>query len=103
MRKIVIGMSAGMCGTDAWEFYEVSKDLTDDQLGDFAWERGVNHAEMYGIYPRGEYADSEELSEEDLDSDSYSDDIEGYWEDYDPKKHDSHTMTGTPKWDTVYL
>jgi len=51
MRKIVIGMDAGMAGTDAWEFYEVPDDVTDEELSDFAWQCGKDHAEMYGIYP----------------------------------------------------
>lgn len=93
MRKIAIGMDAGCAGTDAWEFYLVPASVTDDQLSDFAWQCGKNHAEMYGIYPRDEYEDIE-----DNDEDSYSDNIEGWWEEYDPEKHDGHTMGGTPEW-----
>lgn len=95
MRKIAIGMDAGMAGTDEWEFYLVPDSVTDDQLSEFAWERGKNHAEMYGIYPREEYADTEDFDEDD---ESYSDGIEGWWEEYDPEKHDGHTMGGTPEW-----
>lgn len=93
-RKIVIGMDAGMAGTDGWEFYEVPASLTDNQLGEFAWECAVSHAEMYGIYPADHYTD-EEIEE---DPDAYSDNIEGWWEDYDPKKHDGHTIGGVPHW-----
>lgn len=95
MRKIVIGMDAGIAGTDAWEFYEVPDHVTDNQLSEFAWERAKDHAEMYGIYPT-EYATDEELAE---DPESYNDNIEGWYEEYDPEKHDGHTMTGTPHWE----
>ena len=94
MRKIVIGMDAGFAGTDAWEFYEVAEDITDSMLDIFAYECGLSHAEMYGIYPCDEYSD-EEIEQ---DPDSYSDNIEGWWEEYDPEKHDGHTIGGTPHW-----
>lgn len=100
MRKIVIGMDAGFAGTDAWEFYEVPDSVSTDDLSDFAWQRGKEHAESYGVYPREEYSDSDEISEEELDSESYSDNIEGWWEEYDPKLHDRHSHTGTPHWET---
>lgn len=96
MRYIVVGMHAGYAGTDSWEFYEVSDSVTDSELEDFAWQRGKEHAEMYGIYPRSEYIDCEDV---DLDDDCYSDNIEGWWEQYDPTKHDKHTTGGTPHWE----
>lgn len=98
MRKIVISGSAGQCGTDFWEFYEVSEDATDEELSDLAWQCALANAEMYGIYHTPDYQDSEELTDEELDSDQYSEDIDGGYEDYDPEKHDGHTMTGVPKW-----
>ena len=98
MRKIVIGMYAGQCGTDAWEFYLVPATMTDAELGDFAWQCGKDHAEMYGIYPKSEYGDSDEVSEEELDGDNYSDNIDGWFVEYDSKKHDKYSMTGTPHW-----
>ena len=99
MRKIVIGMDAGFAGTDAWEFYEVPVTLTERELGDFAWECAKQHAEMYGVYPLSEYeSDCDSDPDESVDGDNYSDNIEGWWEDYEPEKHDGHTMTGTPHW-----
>lgn len=95
MRKIVVGMDAGFAGTDAWEFYLVPDSVTDDELSDFAWQRGLNHAEMYGVYPRDEYEEEAEQG-----GDEYSDNIEGWWEPYDPEKHDGHSHTGTPHWET---
>lgn len=98
MRKIVIGMHAGLAGTDAKEFYLVPDGVTDKELNNFAWERGKDHAEMYGIYPKEEYADSGEVSEEELDSDTYSENIEGWFEEYNPKKHDGYSHNGEPDW-----
>lgn len=94
MRKIVICMDAGMAGTDDYEFWEFPDDITVKELNDFAWQAGVHHADMYGIYPQAEYTDDEV----DADPESYSDNIEGYWEEYDSKKHDGYSMTGTPQW-----
>jgi hypothetical protein len=93
-RKIVVGMNAGFAGTDAYEFYIVPADITEEELQDFAWQRGVEHAEMYGIYPESEY-DEEEVQ---ADPESYSDNIDGWYEDYVPEKHDGHSMRGTPDW-----
>ena len=97
MRKIVIGMHAGMAGTDAWEFYLVPESVTDEELSEFAWTKGKENAEMYGVYPREEYLDEPDF-EEDLES--YSDNIEGWCEKYNANKHDSYSMTGTPDWQT---
>ena len=83
--KIIVSMDAGFAGTDAHEGYILSSDVTRQELEDFAWQRGVDHAEMYGIYPRSE------RGEEDIDEDSedsYSDNIEGWWELYDAEKHE---------------
>lgn len=98
MRKIVVYMNAGMVGTDAYEFYEVRDTVTDEELDHFAWQRGVEHAESYGIYYSPYYED-EDMDEEELDSDSYSNNIEGWWEPYDSEKHDKYSMTGTPNWE----
>ena len=92
--KIVIGMDAGMAGTDAIEAYELLSDYTEDQLSDIAWARGLDHAELYGVYP---LSDLEAMSEEDLvdvDEDDYNDNIEGWWELYDAEKHDAQCMRG---------
>lgn len=57
----------------------------------------ANHAEMYGIYP--ENCRPDDLDEEDDDGDSYSDNIEGYFEDYDPEKHDGLRVGGDESWE----
>ena len=90
-------MDAGIAGTDEYEFWIVPVTATEKELNDFAWERATNHADMYGIYPASEYA----YEDIEADPDSYSHNIEGYVEDYNPEKHDMHTMTGTPHW-SVY-
>lgn len=95
MRKIVVIMDAGFVGTDAYEAYTVPDDVSDEELSEFAWMRGKEHAESYGIYPRSEYEDCNDISEEELDGDEYSDNIEGYWEPYDSEKHDGHLTYGS--------
>jgi len=85
--KIVIGMGAGMAGTDHMDAYILTQDYIDEELGDIAWQMGVDHASMYGVYPRYEL---EEMSEEDLaevNEDDYSDNIEGWWEEYNAEEH----------------
>ncbi len=95
MRKIAIGMDAGMVGTDSWEFWVVPESMTDDELHELCWERAKDHAEMYGIYPRHEYEDTEDFDEDD---ESYSEGIEGWWEDYDPEQHDGYRVGGDTSW-----
>jgi len=96
-RKIAIGMNAGMAGTDDWEFWIVPATMTDTELCDFAWQRGLDHAESYGVYYTPHYEDSEDF---DPDDECYSDNIDGWYEDYEPEKHDDHSITGTPSWNT---
>lgn len=102
--KIVVLVDAGMYGTDSCEFYEVNADSTEDQRSEFAWECAKQHAEMYGIYPRHEYAEvAEENGEEFEDGDQYSDDINGYWELYDSDKHDGKRVGEDRSWIEVDL
>ena len=94
MRKIVLFLHTGYCGMDSWEFWEVPETLTDDELDELCWERALHNAEMYGIYP---YPRDEDF-DYDEDDESYSDGIEGYFEDYDPHKHDGHRIGGDQSW-----
>lgn len=96
-RKIVLFLHTGYCGMDAYEFWEVVKTATDDELNALAWERAKDNAEMYGIYPREEYADTEDYDE---DSESYSDGIEVSFQDYNPDKHDGHRIGSDRSWQT---
>lgn len=92
-------MDAGMAGTAGWEFYEVPDEVTDKELSEFAWQCGLNHAEMYGIYPREQYVPTDDDDDDyDEDGDCYSDNIEGWWEPYDPDQHDGHSLGGTIYW-----
>jgi hypothetical protein len=95
MRKIVLFLHTGYCGTDAWEFWQVPETATAHELHDLAWERALYNAETYGIYPRGE----DDWDDEDA-SVEYSDNIEGWYEDYDPEKHDCHRTGGDTSWET---
>ena len=88
-------MDAGMTGTGSHSFWLVSESMTDEELLDMAWQCAKDHAEMYGVYPRNEYVDTEDFDEDD---ESYSDDIEGWWEDYDPEKHDGYRVGGDTSW-----
>ena len=97
MRKIVIYLHTGYCGMDSYEFWEVPPTATDDELYELCWQRAKDHAEMYGIYPREEYVDTEDFDEDD---ESYSDGIEGSFEDYNPEKHDGHRVGSDTSWQT---
>ena len=94
MRKIVLFLHTGYCGMDSHEFWEVSETATDDELNELCWERAVDHAGSYGVYPRDEYADEPEFE----DGDQYSDNIEGSFQDYDPEEHDGHRVGGDTSW-----
>jgi len=95
MRKIVISLHTGYCGMDSHEFWEVSPSATDEELYELCWQRAKDHAETYGIYPYSEYCDEPDFDEDD---DSYSDNIEGSFEDYDPELHDGHRVGSDTSW-----
>jgi hypothetical protein len=93
--KIVIGTFAGQCGTDSMEGFLLTQDYTEEELEKIAWECGLEHASMYGIYPSYEL---EEMSDEDLaeiDEDDYTDNIEGWWKVYNEKEHKEHITYGS--------
>jgi hypothetical protein len=102
--KIVIRCHTGYCGMDSCEFYEVNANSTDKERDDFAWLCAKENAEMYGIYPCHEYEEAaEEYGEEFIGGDEYSDNIEGYWETYNPDKHDGHRIGGDNSWQRIHL
>jgi len=97
MRYIVFMLNAGMVGTDSAEFVEFDDEVTNAELDDEAWQRALNHAEMYGVYP--EHEKPEDFDEENEGSwihDQYSENIEGYWEEYNPEKHDGLIVGNGP-------
>lgn len=83
MRKIYFKYYTGYCGMEAAEVVEFSDNVTEEELNEYAHQGALDNAESYGIYPT-EYMENEE----DEDSEDYSDNIEGCWEDYDHEKHD---------------
>ena len=89
--KIVIGMGAGFAGSESMNAYILTRDYAEDQLGDIAWQEGLQHAEMYGIYPRDWDWDLD--NDEDEGGDQYSDNIEGWWALYDENEHAGHCTT----------
>jgi hypothetical protein len=84
--KIHIDLSTGYAGMDERSNYILSRDYTEDELNDLAWEMALDNAEMYGIYNANDLDDEPEEDEED----NYSYNIEGYWEIYDPEKHEGY-------------
>ena len=94
-KKMVLHLNAGFACTDATEFWKIPTNAMQSEIDALAWERALDHAEMYGIYP--ENYRPEDFDEE--DEDSYSDNIEGYFEDYDPEKHDGLRVGGGESWE----
>lgn len=100
-RKIVVHLSTGYCGSDAYEFYEINADATEEAISEFCWDLAKDNAEMYGIYPAENMP--VDISEDDMVQYSYN--IEGYYEDYKPEEHDGF-MTGSsygPEFQRIYL
>lgn len=98
-KKMVLRLDAGCAGTDSAEFWLVPVTATQQELDDFAWECALDHAAMYGIYPESERPDDWDEEEHDSwHSDSYSDNMEGYFEDYDPKQHDGLRVGNDESW-----
>lgn len=97
-KKMVLRLYAGCAGTDSAEFWLVPVDATQQEIEDFAWECAIDHAARYGIYPESERPDDWDEDEEHMGSDSYSDNIDGWFEDYDPKKHDGLRVGNDESW-----
>ena len=95
-KKMVLHLDAGFAGMDGAEFWKIPVNISENDLSNLAWECACNHAEMYGIYP--ENCRPDDLDEEEEDGDSYSDNIEGYFEDYDPKVHDGYRIGEDDSW-----
>jgi hypothetical protein len=76
------------------EYNDWKADTYPNSLNDTAWDYAVQFAESYGIYPESDRPDDADPE----DDDPYSDDIDGWWEEYDPKKHDG-LKAGGGEWD----
>jgi hypothetical protein len=72
-----ISLDAGYGGMSTYYYVLLGSDHTEEELNDTCWQEAKQWAEMYGIYPTSEYSE-EEISED--EEDSYSDNIEGYFE-----------------------
>lgn len=93
-RLIVFSLSTGYCGMDGHEFEVFPDDVTDEELDGEAWQLALSNAESYGIYPTEYMPEDYDEDEDGWDSDEYSDNIGGSWEDFDPEKHDGLVSGG---------
>lgn len=82
--KMVLRLHAGIAGTDSAEFFLVPAGIPQDELGEYAYRQAIEHAESYGIYPTESMPEDCDPDEED----DYSDNIEGWFELYNPEEHD---------------
>ena len=90
MKKMILSLTTGYAGMKSCEAYLVSdEDYNDWKTGDVnnnldseAWQAAVDFAESYGIYLPDEDNEEEETGR-------YSSaNISGFWEEYNPAKHD---------------
>ena len=99
-RKVVFFAYLGPGATSA-EGFIVPDGWTSDMLDNAAWEFGVTFAESYGVYQPD--PDNEEDDGEGLHGYSW-DSVEGYWKEYDAKKHDGLITYGSsqePHWNQL--
>lgn len=90
MRKIVFFVSLGYAGMDNFaKLEEFDPDTTNRALDTWAYVYALEEAESYGIEP---VEIAEEGQEEEMTFcgrfEHFSDNIDGWWEEYDEKKHE---------------
>jgi hypothetical protein len=100
-RKMVLQMSAGVSMNSA-EFLNVPVDMSEDELSAYAWECAVEFARTYGLEPesaREFYPEEDDEDEDWYGNARFTDDIEGWFEEYDSDKHDGLVVgySSTPK------
>lgn len=94
-KKMVLRVSAGV-GMDRNEFVLVPVDMTEAELSDYAWQEALDWAQSYGLEPDSH---REFYSEENCpDDESFTDDIDGWFEDYDPELHDGLRIGDDQSW-----
>ena len=81
-------------GAKEYTAWEVPANMTEQELEDLAWECAVNYAEGYGVYNPGPAEDWDDLDEYEEAEHDWSQ-VEGWWEPYDPEKHDGHLLYGS--------
>ena len=91
MRKLIVHLSTGYCGMDAYDALGVPEDWSSRQIDDEVWSMACQHAESWG-YPYADFED-EEVSEEDY-QDWMSNHVDYWWEDYEPEEHDMYRSGG---------
>ena len=91
--KYAVFLHTGYCGMEAVEFIEFDKKPSQQELDMLVDVMALQNAESYGIYRYPE-SDSDSFEEE---GDCYSDNIDGYAEEYDPEKHDMYSFDGVPQ------
>lgn len=93
---MVLHLYGGVTGTDSADFYLVPVGTSQEDLDNFAWQKAVDWAESFGIYPESDKP--EDYDDEEDHGDEYSDNIEGWFEDYDADKHDGLRVGGDDSW-----
>ena len=94
-KKMVLRVSAGV-GMDCNEFMLVPVNMTRNELNDYAWQKALDWAQGYGLEPD---THREFYSEEDCpDDESFTGDIEGWFEEYSADKHDGLRIGSDDSW-----
>ena len=92
MRKIVFFADIGYAGMNEARLEEVDDNITTKELAEMAYAFAVDFAESYDIEPREHQEEEPEDGEEEMTFcgrfEKYSDNIDGWWEEYNPEKHD---------------
>lgn len=93
MRRLIVLISIGIAGCDGIEQLEVPPNYSDDQIRAIIWPMAIEHAESYGylVDYAGEYNG--------LDDDGIpTDQIDVWFEDYNPALHDRQKPGGGRWW-----
>jgi hypothetical protein len=105
MIKVILRLDCGIGMHSADSFLVTDEDWKEYANGNdmhaaleiYAWDSAVGFAEGYGIYPESDRPD--EFDEDHAGyGDTYSDDIEGWFELYNPDEHDGLKVGGSD-WD----
>lgn len=96
MRKIIFKGYAKTVGTDYTHGYLVPETTTEKELDEIAWSLALENAEMYFDVVEGiDFDDDDEYA-------CSTDEIDGYWEEYDPEKHSAEISYGEgEEWTTL--
>lgn len=87
-RKIYVQLDTGYCGMESREFWIVPKSWTNEEINQAIWLAAVDNAESYGIYP----------DDDDEDTVYSGENIDGWFEDYNPEEHDRYRSGSGIDW-----